>query len=276
MSQTPIIGSALTSIFIFLIACSTAEAGKLSEFERDATTIPADENLEHSSHRHRKHKRHENEDFFSILFGDLVDSVVSGVVDAGAEVVGTVFAEGGANSNSRVNGSETGDLHKRQAGEPLLPFFRLNLNLQNITQNIYGFDGKLELGWGAWGVEYRQTSYRDSEQNEQLKLKQIQALYRMSFGDDVGVNFGVGSANLNGVNHSQGAMLSMPILYRPLRYLAFELRPTWLFGDELAIDELDVSTLISYQRMAFRIGYRQLKSTGDSLQGPYAGIDYIF
>jgi len=268
----------LTILLLYFVTMADTQAGDLKDFEIDATqesTSDRSGSRQRSNrHRHRDSHHDHGDDFFSALFGDLIEAVVTEVVDTSADILGSAVSAGGTNSNERID-SHTADSNRRRLGEPLIPYFRLNLNLQNITENIYGFDGKLELGRGALAGEYRQTSYRDDKQKEQLKLKQFQFFYRMSFGNQVGVNFGLGSASLNGVNQSQGGMLSMPIIYHPQRHLAFEFRPTWLFG-EISIDELDLSTLIAYKRMAFRIGYRQLNSANESLQGAYAGIDYIF
>ncbi len=275
-------------LFIFILGFSNVQAGDLEDFEKDATTVPPDKNAETHKPRHTHANEHDHsDDFFSILFGDLVDTIVSEVVSVGAEMVGQAASvgvqmvgqavtEGGSNSNERVDDSVSGALQKRKLGEPLIPYFRLNLNVQNISSNIYGFDGKIELGLGALGGEYRETRYRDQEHHEQLKLQQIQALYRMSFGNQIGINFGLGVASLDGTKHSQGTMSSIALIYHPLQHLAFEIRPSWLSSSELSVNELDLSTLIAYKRMAFRIGYRQLDSSSDSLNGAYAGIDYIF
>jgi len=264
-------------IFLSLFESPPTRSATLQDFEIDATS-PTHENAsrhdhQHREYRHREHRR--DEDFFSILFGDLIEEMFSDVVDVGTHVIGAAVVEGGSNSNSRLDANNSSP-DKRDPGDPIIPFFRLNLNLQNISDNIYGFDGKLETGYGALAVEYRQTSYRDSEYNEQLKLKQIQFLYRMSFGSSVGVNMGFGGASLSGVNHSQGALISLPMLYLPTRHIAFEFRPSWLFSDNLSISEIDVSGLYAINHAAIRIGYRELNSDVSSLYGAYLGLDYIF
>jgi len=263
------------AIVFFLFGCSTSQAGTLQDFEKNATTTPAQHHSQHQQrHRQQSHSG-DSDSFFSILFADMFDDVVSVMIDSSAQVLGSALYEGGSNSNDRIaSGNETND--QRQLGEPITPYFRLNLNLQNISENIYGFDGKLELGRGALAGEYRQTSYRDKYQNEQLKLKQMQAFYRMTFANQFGINLGAGAASLNGVNHTQGAVISMPILFLPTRNIAFEFRPSWLFGENLSISEMDISALIAYQQMAIRVGYRELNSEGDALVGAYLGLDFIF
>jgi len=268
---------------LLLTVSADLHAGKLSDFEKDTTPYPesSSEREQYSSaprhkHHHRQHER-DNDDFFSILFGDLIDDIVGEVLGGAAQAIGNGLDDAATHSNQRINDSSaSAPEDKRTLGEPVIPYFRLNLNLQNIESNIYGFDGKLELGYGAIAGEYRQTRYRDDVLNEHLLLKQLQIYSRMSFGNHFVMNFGLGAASLDGENHAQGALFSIPIIYYPQRHLAFELRPSWMFGGNLSLNEMDLSTLISYQRVALRLGYRQLNSQNDSLEGAYAGIEYIF
>lgn len=276
--------SLVTLSCVLLLVSADLYAGKLIDFEKDTTPYPesASEREQYSStprHKkpHRHHRRREDDDFFSILFGDLIDDIVSDVVGGAAHAIGNGLDEAATHSNQRIDESRAASAEdKRELGEPVIPYFRLNLNMQNIETHIYGFDGKLELGYGAIAGEYRQTRYRDDVLKESLRLKQLQLFSRMSFGNHFVMNFGLGGASLDGQNHSQGALFSVPMIYYPQRHLAFELRPSWMFGGELSLDEMDLSTLISFQRIALRLGFRQLNSQHDSLQGAYAGVEYIF
>lgn len=259
---------------VYVIHCClffvvSAEAGNLRDFESDAgnpaqnATRPA-QNMGSCTDCNQRRTDDASDDLFWTLMG------------YAAEGLFELTAQGGANSNLRIQENHTDEVIPRKLGESLIPFFRMNLNIQGIEDRSYGLDGKLELGRGSLALEFRDTRYRDNTENEQLRLRQLQVLYRMSFGNRVGVNLGLGSAKLDGAEHSKGTMVSIPLFLHNRRHITWEIRQTWMFADEFSVDELDLSAIYAIRRTAIRLGYRRLDSLNSSLEGPYLGVDYLF
>jgi len=98
----------------------------------------------------------------------------------------------------------------------------------------------MEFGRGMHGFEVRTTKYRDDQYNEDLRYNQFQYFHRMSFGNKVGVNFGVGYASMDIVDSFDGLIFSLPVLFQNRQHFGLELRPSHFDTDGVGIDELDI------------------------------------
>lgn len=254
--------------FFLLIVSLQASSGELGDFQKDIAKSKKENNARYnkcincSSHD-------DSESFFDILFGDFVDAIANETAE--------VISEGGRTSNQRINGkSSNSDLEKRQPGEILIPFYRFNINTQHVNDQIDAIDLKMEIGKGAIGFEFRTTKYTDDITDEELKYNQIQYFHRMSFGNKIGVNLGIGYGKMNGVDSFDGLILSAPILFHNSHHLGFEIRPSVFNTDGVSVSDLDLSALYTYRKLAFRIGHRSLESPNVDIDGYYIGIDFIF
>lgn len=258
------------SLFVFSLQLN---AGKLGDFEKDIIKSKQSKSKKQKS-RNQCHScsstdNHHNESFFDILFADIFDGIIEGTA--------VVIAEGTDISNQRIgeNPADSGISH-RKAGEILTPFYRFNINTQHVNDDINALDLKMEFGHGPLGFELRSTKYQDDLTNDELKYNQFQYFHRMSFGNKIGVNFGIGYAKMKIIESYDGLVLSLPVIFQNGRHLGFEVRPSVFDADGVSVTELDYSVLYTYRKMAFRVGHRSLESENIDIDGVYIGLDFIF
>ncbi len=225
-------------LVVCLFSCPSTFAGKLEDFEKDATKKQersAGQNSGRGSHADRSDR------------GSLFD-----FLDFSA-AVGTIITEGGMNSWDRV-ASEAAitarprkegspPLERRQLGEALIPFVRLDTSYQHVESDIHALDARLELGYGPFAVSARNTHYKEDDPDDRLDVREIHLLYRMSFGNSVEVDLGVGQLTIDGKGKNSDISFSLPILFHPKEWLGIEFRPAWAHINENAIQDYDVSLL---------------------------------
>lgn len=266
---------------------SPAFAGKLSDFEADiksekksniaTETRPVVKDHVNKHHGSGKGANCRHSQRQSSFFDYLSDELVIEAAGELGKAIGAVLVIGGQNSQERIDEKgESGSSRARKPGELLLPFFKLNVNTQHVSESIDGLDVKLEVGRGLLAAEVRATRYQEKAVNEKLDYQQLQAFYRMLFGNTLGVNIGIGWGRLRGDDTYSGWLFTLPIIWHDRKHWAIELRPGWFDADGVSLTEFDGSVLYAYQRLAFRVGYRTLESPNNSIDGPYLGLDYIF
>ncbi|MFW2372449.1 MAG: hypothetical protein ACN4GM_04955 [Gammaproteobacteria bacterium] len=258
------------TLFCFFLAMYSLQAssGELGDFQEDIAKNKKENNARYNNCIHCK-PYNDSESFFEILFGDLVEAIANETAE--------VISEGGRASNQRVSSKpHDPDINKRQPGEILIPFYRFNINTQHVSDQINAIDLKMEIGKGAIGFEFRATKYTDDITNDELKYNQVQYFHRMSFGNKIGLNLGIGYGQMNGVDSFDGLVLSAPILFHNGHHLGFEIRPSVFNADGVSINDLDLSALYTYRKLAFRIGHRSLESPNVDIDGYYIGFDFIF
>ena len=242
-------------------------AGKLADFEKD---IKSSKSASHSNSNYycRKCSSHD-ESFFDALFEGIVNSIF--------EVATIAIEDGSKTSAERIKKHpEKKGISPRKEGEIIIPFYRLNINYQYVDDKIDALDLKMEVGKGANGLELRITTYNDNQNSEELKYSQFQYFHRMSFGNNIGINLGLGYGRMDITDTFDGLLLSLPILYQSGRHLGIEVRPTYFNADGVDISELDFSVMYTYRKMAFRLGHRNIQSTNIDINGIYFGLDFIF
>ncbi len=254
--------------FFLMIYSLQVRSGELSNFEEDIAKNKKENNVRNTQCINCQ-SYDDSETFFDILFGDMVDAIISSTAE--------VISEGGITSNQRISQkSSDSDINKRQPGEILIPFYRFNINKQHVSDQINAVDFKIEIGKGAIGLEFRSTKYNDDITLEELEYNQIQYFHRMSFGNKIGLNLGIGYGQMDGVYSFDGLILSAPILFHNSRHLGFEIRPSVFNTDGVSVSDLDLSVLYTYRKLAFRIGHRSLESPNVDIDGYYIGFDFIF
>lgn len=270
-------------LFVCTVAVfSVAQAGKLADFEADIKSekearqsgaTPASSKPEkhqdcgHSDDCESHHHHRESASFFELMFD----------MEAFGSVLGEVIVYGSQTSMERVDEeNEHEGVKRRKIGEPLLPYLKLNFNTQYVSEAINGVDLKFEFGKGLFGLEARATRFSEKAVNEKLDFHQLQFLYRMSFGNRVGLNLGLGRGVLQGDSTHKGWLFAAPLLWHDGKHLALEIRPGLFVTDGVSLTEFDVSVLYAYRRLALRLGYRELESPNSSINGPYVGLDFIY
>jgi hypothetical protein len=247
---------------VIILACllclsQSAPGGELSDFEKDATR---DENSQKTSDKDSD----DDEGFWDSIFRGIFDTVI-----AGAGKISWYRVKGARNENSQF-------IKPRQPGEELIPFFRIDSQYQHVSDDVSAIDLRAEGGYGPIGVQVRNTHYREKSPDYRLDLTQVYGLYRMSFGNNVEVDFGLGPATLKGKSHNNGTSVTLPFLVNAGEWIGFEFRPSWTYINNNQVTDYDFAMDLHYRYTAMRLGYRFLHSEHRSLDGPYIGVSFRF
>ncbi len=248
-------------ISLFLLV-QTAFTGTLRDFEKDATKTDGSSTLDRNIYKN-----------------DGSESKEQGN-DAIAQALMSVFivglAAGGEQSWARVNGSakdsQDNNIRPRQTGEALIPFVRVDLGYQWLKADITAVDVRSEIGHSLLGMEVRHTRYEEEISKDDLNITEIHGLYRMSLGNFVEVDIGLGTLVLEGAETHSGVSMTTPVQVHPVDWLGVELRPVWssVAGKDLL--DVDASLLFGWRYASLKAGYRWFRSEHQSLDGPHLGV----
>jgi hypothetical protein len=259
----------LCTVLLFALTTFTAitPAGTLDDFEQDAT-------------KHRSTSDDKYDDPMDSCVSDFFDSCLTDIISDIFETSGKGLYYGGLTSSERANGltadSFMPDLVPREPGEALIPFFRFDTSYQYVDSNVDAYDYRLELGSGPWAVQARQTHYTETNPRDTLDLIQAHGLYRMSYGNILEMDFGLGIFTMNGNATHSGFSYTGPLLLHPNEYFGVELRPSWSIIAGNSIRDCDLSVLFSLKQAGLRVGYRWVQSYNESLHGPHCGLTVKF
>ncbi len=251
-----------------LAAASSALAGQLSDFERDATG-------RNSSSEHTSSTSSRRSDATSDFVGDMTGDCLSELC---ANMLGELFktmAVGGAISNARVEeyrSAQDTEPSARRSGDALLPFLRLDLLHQNVEGDVTALDSRFEAGSGSLAVEARRTVYREEQPSDNLEIGELHGLYRMSPNSDFEIDAGVGILSVKGNGTTSGLSITIPLRYHPAESFGLEFRPVWSSLKDNAIQDLEAAVLIGWRYASIKAGYRWMHSPHQSLDGPETGI----
>lgn len=255
-----------------LLAFKNAYAGKLDDFESSAEQRTDSGESNSSKHNSRDQSSSSLCDEQSLDLGCLLADMV-------IDVVSHMLVYGGGGSFERVNGAASalqdgenyvysGAAQQRELGEPLIPFVRLDLGYQRNSSDIHAYDYRLEAGYAAAAFNVGKTRYTEKKPRDSLEISRMYGAYRMSFGPFVEIDWGIGTLKLKGNGRQSFLFLTTPILIRTSKTMGFEFRPAWAGS----IREYDFAGLYSIPFMSVKLGYRQIKTETQSLNGPYLGI----
>jgi hypothetical protein len=195
------------------------------------------------------------------------------------DILETIFVVGGKKSMMRIDSSLTESpqgVTPRRTGDGLLVYARLDTSHQRVDSDISGVDTRVEIGYGAFGFEIRQTRYRDSKINTHLQVDQYHGLYRMSFGNTLEIGLGFGETTLDGASRNSGHTWATPVLYQPLPWLGIEYRPSRMTINNNEITDNEFAVDLGGRYWAVRSGYRWLKSPNEKITGPFIGLSLRF
>jgi hypothetical protein len=263
--------SATMSKIFYCLICSTAafllvtqpvRAGKLDDFEKGLIEWKDGDD---------KEEEPQKDNFPGSCFGDFFGSCLG-------EFFSTMISNGSSASQERVRPDRGHDiaegLKSREPGEALIPFFRLDANYQDVESDVYAFDWRIEGGYGPLGIQFRQTDYREENPPDNLRVRQIHGLGRLSFGNRIEIDLGLGASFIEGNNKYSGISLTIPILIYPKEFIGFEFRPSWASINEYSINDYDLGILLNRRYVSLRIGYRWVQSANESLNGLYGGLSF--
>lgn len=254
-------------------------AGALSEFEL-AQSMPVDEELAELVNTKRSSQNNEDKDDdndgFALLLTKLVFYAAFYALSYGGEVSDRRVADRVEWKNVETNSEGFTDINQRQVGELLIPQYRFDMNYQVANAGITAWDTRFEYGWGRFGVQLRYTRLKEEDEPVTLAFSQVHGLYRLSFGNYVGINLGIGIAQLSGNNRARSLSLTFPVYFHFSKSFGLEIKPTLVFFDNAEILDLDYSVIFSRNTLSVMLGYRELVKTGLDITGPYLGVTYHY
>lgn len=250
-------------LLLFILSPANGHSGKLDDFEKKASK-PS-----HSTKQSRQHSSDSScrgifyclfEDFFIEVFFELGHLVSYELVSAGY-------------ASSMRHTGEVGEsrLRPRMTGEALIPKFRFDSHYQMVDSDINAFDSRFEFGRGPIGIDLRHTRFHETGIDDSLSVTEFFFLYRMSFGNHVGMNFGLGNFKLTGNRQNTSFAFSLPIHWHE-GYMGMEFRPVYTSINGSFVEDYDFRFMLNYKISSFQLGYRSIQVPGDALEGPYLGF----
>ncbi|MBN4053174.1 hypothetical protein JYT92_00320 [bacterium AH-315-L15] len=166
----------------------------------------------------------------------------------------------------------------------MIPYVRSDLAFQNAGSDVTATDLGVELGKGPFGLHSRLTYYEEDQPNDVLRYFQIHGLIRMSFGNYVELDLGIGPVFFSGRETHSGLSVTTPLRIYPWKlkginfekYIGFEFRPSWGMIGDVVVDDYDIAMLFGLTYSGFRLGYRAVNSVQESLSGPYLGLSFFY
>ncbi len=244
---------------------SSVIAGPLGEFEKAATEEKAHGK---SSDGKQSSDRDDSDDNLS---GALLSLAITGFFAAVTEA--TEFTT--ARISPPVDGPYK-DIEARPSGAPDLVFFRTDINYQHVSSDISGLDGRVEVGYGPYGLQVRQTHYKENETGDKLDITNIYALLRMSGSSAFEIDVGLGGCMLKGEESNSGSSLAYLINIYPYKHIGLRIAPTWNFINGHTVGDHEASIGYVNDYYSIRAGYRRMNVAGEVLDGPYLGLSFHY
>jgi len=253
-------------LLIIFIHPVLPKAGTLDDFESAKQESPPEERSEDSHDRMSYSDEEDGDDSFS---EQLIKFMFEGLW--------YLALYGGQLSYEReLDQSEEQWIAKREIGELLIPHYRFDAFYQKANDDITAQDFRFEFGEKMFGVQLRYTVLTEENPSDELRFTQLHGLYRMSFGNHLGINFGIGLAKLQGNNNDTSLSLAFPVYYHPSKQFGIELKSSIALFENAGILDVDYSFLLSRDKLSMALGYRQLTRAGVDIRGPYVGFSFHY
>ncbi len=248
-----------------MMAYGSLWADELGQFEEDVTR-----GRESRSREDRHHPRHHDHDWDEFCFDMIWDLAFQASEGQNQWDCFHWIGEGFSYSNQRVRRTPT---PLREAGDPLVPFVRIDGAWQHVSDEIEAWDVYGQVGYGAIGMDYRRTRFDQFRPQKTLRMEWWHLLSRLSYGSQIEVDFGMGIYGLKGQERTSGFSLTSAILYYPNDHWGLEFRPTvaWINRDN-TVNDFDLALHLRQEAVGVKLGYRWTKSTNVTLDGPYVGL----
>ena len=157
-----------------------------------------------------------------------------------------------------------------------VPTFRTDVSWQHVNSDMEAIDYRVQVGYGPFALDYNQTRFNEWDPDDGMDIHRVMALLRISSHDQFEIDLGVGTFTIDGErNHTEWAA-TIPVIFAPSEYVAFEFRPVWTMDRGHTIQDFDLNGCFKLGNVGFRGGYRWLMTETQSLNGPYVGITVRF
>jgi len=250
-------GRALAMLIVALAAWAQVSGGELRDLERDVTQE------DHSGPAHGHGDRdHDEWDYF----GPSGASYWDGSSDNWVLIVPIAMIAGGVHSWQSVAHTVGTDVEPRRPNEPLIPFFRGDVSYLPMSGDIDAWDARVEAGYGPFAVEYDLLSLEE-DTGDELEVRRVCALYRMSFGKRVEVDLGIGSMTLEGADRHSEMAFTTPVLVWPTDRWGIEFRPAWARFEGSTLQDYDLGFFVNWRGVGLKAGYRWLRSDNEDIRG---------
>jgi len=232
---------------------------KLGQFEKEAT---------------EKKKKADNNDDEDDYDGYSAEYYGDADVDWGpfGELMVFVFVAGGRSSWNEVHGTRA--FHgPRELGEPLVPFFSVDLRYQSVAADIDAIGRRAELGYGPVAVQFDWTRYEEWDPHSRLDLTEWHLLYRMA-GPKIEVDIGMGAMTIAGTNTRSAFSATLPLRVQPIKNMGISFRPVWAFFDGGIVSDYAAELSVGTRFLSINGGYRWVIAGGVTLGGPVLGLSF--
>lgn len=247
---------ARAAALLLVLSAGPAFAGKLDDFERDASKPePAPAPQQTSSDE-------DSDGFFEALFEEFF-----------WELFKAVIGGGGAASLERAVGA---GLEPRAKGEAAIPFVRTDATFQDVRSDVTALDLRAEAGYGPLALEARKTRYTEKTPRDHMTLSRVHLLYRMSFSRHVEVGMGAGVLTLEGNERHSGVSFTLPVQVHALGPFGIHYRPVWGGIAGAPMDDYTLGASYGGPYFSLSAGYRWVNAGEESLDGPCAGLSLHF
>jgi hypothetical protein len=243
-------------IILFYFFNLNLSANKLNDFEQAAKKEPYTNN----SSKDSSNVKQDNSNIFGDFLFDIVGDFVTGTGKHSYKRA--TFKEVTKYNDSKM------DVFPREYGEALIPILRLDSSFSTIDKNINSYSLRTEVGFGPFGVGRYNTYFYDKSTKTNLNLKRTYGLYRMSIGDVIEIDFGIGQAAVEGEEENIYNYITLPILFHPTKEYGLEYR----ISSAQNIVEEDIALMKKFQYGSIKLGYRILEAGDKKLDGFYLGF----
>ncbi len=264
-------------VAIFAMAPPVA-ASELDEFETTATTDDSEEESDESEKEKEKEDRkgrrrdnHRQESFFSSLVGEIFEGFFQAVFLIVYDQAKGSFARMGESTDTASTGIDI-----RETGEPTLPIIQIDSKYLYVNPDISAWDGSLEVGYGAFGFNYRNTYFTERNPSDNLTIAQYHLLLRLSETRSFEWGIGMGSIIMRGNEQNYGFSLTTPIKIYPNESFGIKLKPTYNWINGNYISDFDLAIVLLKRYGSLELGYRFLECNGQNLGGAYVGLAFHY
>ncbi len=257
-------------LIIVLCVAQPAFAGKLNDFEEDATGEKDEKD------DGWLYFEDDEEDADDSILGAILGGIFKGIFSGIFSSVGDDDADNKSLRPSTKRAPPARESFGFSSQESAFPVFRFDAAYQNVESDIGAFDTRVELGFNAFAAQGRFTWYREGEPSDDLGMYHIHGLLRLPVGNHLKIGLGAGTSILDGNDQNYGFSMTAPVLIYPNEVIGLEFRPTWSWINENPLHDYDLGLALNYEFAAVRLGYRWMRSEHESLDGPYAGFALKF
>ncbi|MBF0196553.1 MAG: hypothetical protein HQL32_02535 [Planctomycetes bacterium] len=241
--------SLIITFALFCLCITQARAGILDDFETSATQDQKKNN--------EKKESSQGSSFFSSLLSTFLSS------DNETSTLSTT---------SKTPDSSSDNPSESIFPEGYLPYIRLGFNKQREVNDLDANDFFAQLGYKSLAFKYRYTYYWEKEPADKLRVTNMYALYRFNITEFSAFSAGCGVYTLIGNQQTSGFSLCASAIIHPKKYVGGEFNYAWASLNGNNINDYDGALLIGIPKACLKLGYRNIHTTHQSLQGPYAGI----